>query len=45
MAPSKADKLNYLDVIANDTRLKEIYIAIVKEIAIKNDIEVKEEAV
>jgi len=45
MAPSKADKLNYLDVIANDTRLKEIYIAIVKEIAIKNDIKVKEEAV
>ncbi|WP_113675488.1 ORF6N domain-containing protein [Vallitalea guaymasensis] len=35
MARSKADSLNYLDVIANDTRLKEIYITIVKEMAIK----------
>lgn len=35
MAPSKVKKLNALDVIANDTRLKEIYIAIVKEFAIK----------
>ncbi len=40
MAPSKADKLNYLDVIANDIRLKEIYISIVKEIAIKNGIKI-----
>ena len=43
MAPSKADKLNYLDVIENDVKLKEIYIAIVKEIAIKNGIKVKED--
>lgn len=35
MARSKADSLNFLDVIANDTRLKEIYITIVKEMAIK----------
>jgi Rha family phage regulatory protein len=35
MARSKADALNYLDVIANDARLKEIYISIVKEMAIK----------
>lgn len=35
MANSKANALNYLDVIANDTRLKEIYISIVKEMAIK----------
>lgn len=35
MARSKADALNYLDVIANDARLKEIYIIIVKQMAIK----------
>ena len=34
-ATSKVKKLNILDVIANDARLKEIYIAIVKEFAIK----------
>lgn len=33
-------KMNYLDVIANDQKLKEIYIAIVKEIAIKNGVKV-----
>jgi len=35
MAPSKADKLNLLDVLENDPRLREIYITIVKEMAIK----------
>ncbi|QEK12616.1 hypothetical protein FQB35_09915 [Crassaminicella thermophila] len=35
MTKSKVDKLNNLDVIENDTRLKEIYIAIIKEMAIK----------
>lgn len=32
---SKRDKLNYLDVIDRDSRLKEGYLAIVKELAIK----------
>lgn len=32
---SKADELNYLDVIAEDKKLIEIYTAIVKEMAIK----------
>ncbi|MCC2764606.1 ORF6N domain-containing protein [Clostridium perfringens] len=32
---SKRDKLNYLDVIERDNRLKEGYLAIVKELAIK----------
>ena len=32
---SKRDKLNYLDVIARDSRLIEGYVAIVKELAIK----------
>ncbi|MCT4593142.1 MAG: Rha family transcriptional regulator [Anaeromicrobium sp.] len=36
MAKSKVDNLNNLDVIANDPRLKEIYIVIVKELAIKH---------
>ena len=35
MAPSKVDKLNILDVLENETRLREIYITIVKEMAIK----------
>lgn len=38
MAPSKVNNLNNLDVIANDIRLKEIYIAIVKELSIKYEI-------
>lgn len=38
MAPSKADKLNILDVLENDPRLREIYIAIVKEMAIRHNI-------
>lgn len=35
---SKADALNYLDVIAEDKKLIEIYTAIVKEMAIKHKI-------
>ncbi|AKC63209.1 Gp26 protein [Clostridium sporogenes] len=38
MAQSQIDKLNNLDVIANDVRLKEIYISIVSQIAIKQGI-------
>lgn len=38
MAGSKVDELNYLDVIEDDVRLKEIYISIVKEMAIKHGI-------
>lgn len=44
MAPSKAKTLNYLDVIENDIRLKEIYIGIVKEMAIKNGITITEQS-
>lgn len=39
---TKINNLNYLDVIADDRKLIEIYIAIVKEMAIKNGIRVKE---
>ena len=35
VAKSKAERLNYLDVIAEDKKLIEIYTAIVKEMAIK----------
>lgn len=35
MAPSKIANLNLLDVLENEPRLKEIYISIVKEMAIK----------
>lgn len=38
MAPSKVEKLNILDVLENDPRLREIYITIVKEMAIKHKI-------
>lgn len=38
MAQSQIDKLNNLDVIANDVRLKEIYISIVSQMAIKKGI-------
>ena len=34
----KAEKLNYLDVIAEDGKLVEIYTAIVKEMVIKNKV-------
>ncbi|MBD5572355.1 ORF6N domain-containing protein [Clostridium botulinum] len=40
MAQSQIDKLNNLDVIANDVRLKEIYISIVSQMAIKQGIKV-----
>ncbi|KEH89574.1 hypothetical protein Z967_08335 [Clostridium novyi A str. 4540] len=42
VAKSKLDNLNYLDVIAQDKKLIEIYTAIVKEMAIKHGITVKE---
>lgn len=42
MAPSKVEQLNILDVLENQSRLKEIYISIVKEMAIKNGIRVRE---
>lgn len=35
MAKSKVDELNILDVLENEPRLKEIYVSIVKEMAIK----------
>jgi Rha family phage regulatory protein len=37
---SKVNSLNFLDVVEEDPRLKEIYIAIVKEMSIKNGIRV-----
>ncbi|WP_349651924.1 Rha family transcriptional regulator [Lactococcus lactis] len=40
VSKSKREKANYLDVIGDDKRLKEIYIAIVKEFAIKYQVEV-----
>lgn len=39
---SKIDKLTKMDAIADDARLTEIYLAIVKEMAIQNGVEVKE---
>lgn len=38
VSKSKVDKVSYLDVIDRDNRLKEIYIAIVKEMAIKYNV-------
>lgn len=35
VSQSKIDRLNYVDVIADDRKLTEIYIAIVKEMAVK----------
>lgn len=35
MSRSKVDKTNKLDVIDGDKRLKEIYMAVVKDFAIK----------
>lgn len=35
LSKSKVDAVKHIDVIAEDTRLKEIYIAVVKEMAIK----------
>ena len=39
---TQANKFNLLDVIASDKKLTEIYIAIVKELAVKNNVEIKE---
>lgn len=36
---SKIDKTSKMDVIADDARLTEIYLSVVKEMAIKNDVE------
>lgn len=44
MCKSKLDKLNQLDVIADDPKLIEGYIAIIKEMAIKYGISVGEVA-
>lgn len=45
-APKRTiDNLNYLDVIADDDRLIEIYLAIVKEMAIEHGISVEKEAI
>lgn len=38
MAPSKVKHLNYLDVIADDKKLIEIYTAIVKDMAIRHGV-------
>lgn len=35
---SKRDKITKLDVIADDKKLIEIYIAVVKELAVKNGV-------
>ncbi|WP_315120959.1 antA/AntB antirepressor family protein [uncultured Clostridium sp.] len=40
MAPSKVEKLNILDVLENEPRLKEVYVAIVKDMAIKNGVRI-----
>ena len=40
VSKSKRNGLNYLDVIDKDKRLKEIYIAVVKDFAIKYQVEV-----
>ncbi|WP_026881365.1 ORF6N domain-containing protein [Clostridium akagii] len=41
MAPSKIEKLNLLDVLENEPRLKEIYVTIVKEMAVKNKVSLR----
>ena len=38
VSKSKRDKLNKVDVIQDDKKLIEIYMAIVKEYAIKNNV-------
>ncbi|MDG4976074.1 Rha family transcriptional regulator [Lactococcus lactis] len=40
VSKSRRDKVNYLDVIDDDKRLKEIYIAVVKDFAIKYQVDV-----
>lgn len=44
VAKSKIDKVNKMDVIADDARLTEIYLAIVKEMAIQYQVEVEASA-
>ncbi|WP_078434258.1 BRO-N domain-containing protein [Metabacillus halosaccharovorans] len=44
MATFKIDKVSKLDVIGEDKRLLEIYLAIVKEMAIKYDVELEGES-
>lgn len=43
VAKSKIDKVNKLDIIAEDAKLTEIYLAIVKEMAIKYGVESQSE--
>jgi Rha family phage regulatory protein len=45
VAKSKIDKTNKMDVIADDARLTEIYLAVVKEMAIKYQVELEESSV
>lgn len=40
---SKRDKVNKLDIIAEDKKLIEIYLAIVKEMAVKNGVQLRKE--
>ena len=40
---SKRDKTNYLDVIKDDARLVEGYVSIVKELAVKYGVDIKED--
>lgn len=40
---SKRDKINKLDIIAEDKKLIEIYLAIVKEMAVKNGVQLRVE--
>ncbi|GEM01224.1 phage regulatory protein, rha family [Halolactibacillus halophilus] len=42
VSKSKRDKLSKVDVIADDKRITEIYVAVVKEFAIKNGVTIKE---
>jgi len=43
-AKSKIDKTNKMDVIADDARLTEIYLSIVKEMAIKHEVSLESDA-
>ncbi|KAB2334396.1 ORF6N domain-containing protein [Bacillus mesophilum] len=41
VAKSKIDKVNYMDVIADDARLTEIYLSVVKEMAIHYSVQLE----
>lgn len=41
VAKSRIDKVNFLDVIADDARLTEIYLSVVKEMAIKYQVKIE----